>query len=62
VSVPLAGLELDVQPFASDQEITVSYAYWEDAVQVTGSSATGPVAGVGCIELTGYAGSMQGRF
>jgi predicted secreted hydrolase len=62
VSVPVAGLELDVQPFASDQELTVSYAYWEGAVQVRGSSATGPATGAGYVELTGYAGSMQGQF
>lgn len=61
VSVPVAGLELDVQPYASDQELHVSYAYWEGAVQVTGSSAAGPVTGVGYVELTGYAGSMQGK-
>ncbi len=62
LSVPAAGLELDVHPYASDQELNVSYAYWEGAVQVTGSSTNELATGVGYVELTGYAGSMQGEF
>ncbi|MFQ5859916.1 MAG: lipocalin-like domain-containing protein, partial [Anaerolineae bacterium] len=62
LSVPAADLELDVKPYASNQELNVSYAYWEGAVRVTGESADGPMIGVGYVELTGYAGSMQGEF
>lgn len=62
LSVPVAGLELDVQPYASDQELDVSYAYWEGAVRVTGTGPGGPVTGIGYVELTGYAGAMQGEF
>jgi predicted secreted hydrolase len=62
LSVPAASLELDVQPYLSDQELNVSYAYWEGAVRVSGEGINGPVTGVGYVELTGYAQSMGGEF
>ncbi|MBN1955936.1 MAG: carotenoid 1,2-hydratase [Anaerolineae bacterium] len=57
VTVPAAGLALDVAPYVADQELVVSFVYWEGAVQVGGT-----VAGSGYVELTGYAGSMAGQF
>lgn len=62
LSMPEAGLELDIRPYASDQELNVSYAYWEGAVQVKGEGPNGPVTGVGYVELTGYASSIGGTF
>jgi predicted secreted hydrolase len=62
VTVPAADLALEIEPFLADQELTVSYAYWEGAVRVEGQRAGRPVQGVGYVELTGYAGSMQGQF
>ncbi len=62
ISVPQLELSLSLEPFLPDQELSVSYAYWEGAVQVVGSRAGQQVAGHGYVEMTGYAGSMQGQF
>lgn len=45
-------------PVLRDQELTEgNIVYWEGAVDLTGD-----MTGVGYAELTGYSGSMQGRF
>ncbi|HRV95663.1 MAG TPA: lipocalin family protein, partial [Anaerolineae bacterium] len=55
-AVPQAGIDLHITPLLNDQELNVSFDYWEGAVQIEGSQS-----GYGYIELTGYVGSMQGR-
>jgi predicted secreted hydrolase len=62
VTVPSAGLDLMVTPHLEDQEMLLSFTYWEGAVEVTGMANGAPVSGNGYVELTGYAGSMQGQF
>jgi predicted secreted hydrolase len=62
VLVPGVGLELEIEPLLKDQELNLSFIYWEGAVRVTGSSAGQAVNGVGYVELTGYARSMEGQF
>lgn len=62
LTVPSADLQLTVTPWLADQEMQVSYAYWEGAVKVKGTTGGKVVAGNGYVELTGYAGSMQGDF
>jgi predicted secreted hydrolase len=62
VTVPAADLTLQVEPYLADQELTVSYAYWEGTVRVEGQRAGRAIRGQGYVELTGYAGSMQGQF
>ena len=62
ISVPQLDLSLSLEPFLPDQELSVSFAYWEGAVQVEGSRAGQQVAGHGYVEMTGYAGSMRGQF
>jgi predicted secreted hydrolase len=62
VTVPAVDLTLRIRPHLADQELNVSYAYWEGAVGVEGERAGRPVRGNGYIEMTGYAGSMQGQF
>lgn len=47
--VPAAGLDLAIAPLVADQELDVSFRYWEGAVEVAGS-----VAGRGYVELVGY--------
>ena len=62
VSVPSQGLQLEIEPYLPDQELNVSYSYWEGAVKISGERNGAPVSGDGYIEMTGYAGSMQGQF
>jgi predicted secreted hydrolase len=62
VAVPSLGLRLELEPWLADQELNVSYNYWEGAVRVNGERAGQPVSGNGYVEMTGYAGSMQGQF
>lgn len=62
LEVPSAALSITVTPHLADQEMDVSYVYWEGAVRVEGTRGGRPVAGHGYVELTGYAGSMQGEF
>jgi predicted secreted hydrolase len=60
--VPAAQLDLTITPHLKDQEMQVSYVYWEGAVRVEGTAGGRPVSGNGYVELTGYAGTMQGQF
>ena len=62
VAVPSEQLKIQVKPRLADQELRVSFTYWEGAVSVSGSRAGKEVTGVGYVELTGYAKSMQGQF
>jgi predicted secreted hydrolase len=56
VVIPSAGLDLTLEPYIRDQEMRVSFTYWEGAVRI-GGSATGS----GYVELTGYAtGAVPG--
>lgn len=62
LDIPSAELRLTISPRLADQEMNVSYAYWEGAVSVEGTLGAQMVSGNGYVELTGYAGSMQGQF
>ncbi|AEB08074.1 lipocalin-like domain-containing protein [Desulfobacca acetoxidans] len=66
IVVPGYGYELEVQPTISDQELLTSQStrvtYWEGSVQVRGNKQGEPLAGWGYVELTGYAGSLGGKF
>jgi predicted secreted hydrolase len=62
VTVPAVDLALEIEPHLAHQELNVSYAYWEGAVRVDGEREGRPVRGHGYVEMTGYAGSMQGQF
>jgi predicted secreted hydrolase len=62
IVVPAGNLVLEIEPLLVDQELAVSYTYWEGAVRVEGQRAGRAVQGYGYVELTGYAGSMQGQF
>jgi predicted secreted hydrolase len=62
VRVPGEGLDLLVEPWVAGQEMRTSFVYWEGAVRVSGTREARAVAGQGYVELTGYAGSMQGVF
>jgi predicted secreted hydrolase len=62
LEIPAHGIALQVVPFLQDQELNLSFTYWEGAVRVIGTFNQHPVQGNGYVELTGYAHSMQGQF
>ena len=62
VTVPSEYLILEVTPYLADQELDASFIYWEGAVKIAGEHAGSAMSGNGYVELTGYAGSMQGQF
>jgi predicted secreted hydrolase len=62
LDVPSASLSLEISPYLADQEMDVSYNYWEGAVKVSGKNGDQPVSGNGYVELTGYADSLSGEF
>lgn len=62
LSIPSAQIELDIEPWLAEQEMRVSFAYWEGAVYFTGTSQGAPITGNGYIELTGYVASMEEVF
>jgi predicted secreted hydrolase len=55
-------LTLEITPLMTDQEMNVSYAYWEGAVVISAQSGEQQVSGFGYVELTGYTASMEGQF
>lgn len=52
--VPEAQIDLQVTPLLANQEINLTFRYWEGAVSVQGSSQGAAVSGRGYVELTGY--------
>jgi predicted secreted hydrolase len=54
LTAPAFDLDLEITPLLRDQEMKVSYVYWEGAVNATGRMAGAPVEGRGFVELTGY--------
>jgi predicted secreted hydrolase len=61
IAVPGRGWDLTVEPRIPDQELDVSFRYWEGAVSVRGSGeGRAPVEGRGYVELTGYAAEEIG--
>lgn len=65
VAVPELHLRLDVRPRLDAQEVFtgdgILPAYWEGAVRFAGERGGRPVAGVGYLEMTGYAGRLDLR-
>jgi predicted secreted hydrolase len=50
VRVELPSLSFEVRPLLDDQELRLSFRYWEGAVEARGAAVTGS----GYLELTGY--------
>lgn len=59
--LPALDLQLTITPLVADQEMEVSFVYWEGAVAIAGTQAGSPVRGVGYVELTGY-GQSSGQY
>ena len=62
IRVPTQEIDLSISPSFSDQEMDLSYNYWEGAVNVAGAIQGSSVRGIGYVELTGYARSLEGEF
>lgn len=54
--VPAENIDLHILPLLNDQELDVSFVYWEGAVKIEGTQT-----GYGYVEMTGYNNSMRGR-
>jgi predicted secreted hydrolase len=54
LEVPTKGIELIITPLMADQELNVTYSYWEGAVQFSGTREGVQDQGYGYVELTGY--------
>ncbi|MEZ4729034.1 MAG: lipocalin-like domain-containing protein [Caldilineaceae bacterium] len=61
VELPDFDITLTVEPLIAEQEMEVSFVYWEGAVTITGAIAEEAVRGVGYVELTGY-GDQAGQY
>lgn len=62
LQIPNQDLELHITPLLADQELNVSYSYWEGAVSIRGKHSSQEISGYGYVELTGYSRSMSGEF
>jgi len=58
---PALAIDLTIVPLIADQEMNVSFVYWEGSTQVTGTLRGEAVQGRGYAELTGY-GESSGEF
>lgn len=54
VQIPSEELDLEIRPALADQELDVSFRYWEGAVETAGTRQGRAVRGQGYVELTGY--------
>ena len=54
LAVPAQNLEVEIVPLLNDQELNVSYRYWEGAVSINGTKNGKPISGQGYVELAGY--------
>lgn len=62
IEFPELDLSLQLRALLPDQELNLSFIYWEGAVSVSGTQNGEPLSGMGYIEMTGYAQSMAGQF
>lgn len=66
IRLPALGYELSLTPTLPDQELRTAgstrITYWEGQVKVIGRLKDAPIKGRGYVELTGYVGSLGGRF
>ena len=61
VSIPAHQLDFTIQPRLDNQELALTdLSYWEGATRITGTRGGAPLTGEGYMELTGYAGALQG--
>jgi len=61
VTLPALAIDLTVAPLIANQEMNVSFVYWEGAIEVRGVMGGEQVVGRGYAELTGY-GEQSGAY
>ncbi len=61
LTVPSRGWRLRLEPLMADQELDLSFRYWEGAVTVRGEQRGSGPTGRGYVELTGYDGNPPAR-
>lgn len=61
LNLPGEGAVLEITPLIADQEMDVSFVYWEGAIRAAGTWGGEDVAGQGYVELTGY-GAQSGQY
>ncbi|MBV7331078.1 lipocalin family protein [Chloroflexi bacterium TSY] len=59
VRFPTHNIELEIEPIIADQEMDVSFIYYEGATRVTGMMNGEEIQGQGYVELTGYSNQSQ---
>ncbi|MEM9552901.1 MAG: lipocalin-like domain-containing protein [Acidobacteriota bacterium] len=57
--VPREDLELEILPVLADQELDISFRYWEGAVDIVGTNRGAAITGHGYVELVGYGDSTE---
>lgn len=62
VQVPSLKIDLEVNPYIPDQELNLTFIYWEGAVKIRGVQNRESIHGDGYVELTGYSGAFAGDF
>lgn len=60
VESAVGNFDLTLTPLIADQEMRVSFTYWEGAVNITGTSNGQAVNGQGYVEMTGYGVQARG--
>lgn len=60
LTLPALNIALDIQPLIPDQEMDVTFVYWEGAVNAKGTWQGAEVGGRGYVELTGYGDQGKG--
>jgi predicted secreted hydrolase len=61
LTLPDLAIDLTIEPLIADQEMNVSFVYWEGAIEVSGVMRDERVSGRGYAELTGY-GEQSGAY
>ncbi|MEM7353075.1 MAG: lipocalin family protein, partial [Acidobacteriota bacterium] len=54
LGLPGKSLELQLEPLLADQELDVTFRYWEGALGVTGTAGDQTIGARGYAELVGY--------
>jgi predicted secreted hydrolase len=54
IAIPSQKIDVEIVPLIKDQELNVSYRYWEGAVNINGTKQGKKISGSGYVELAGY--------